>query len=472
MLSRRHFLKIAAGAMSSLAWPENRRQAACQEMKPPDLALILLADLHSGYGNTAQLLHAVRAVVREHEAHCPVQILINGDIFEGGNIVAARNGGLIDFALLDELTRLAPVSVAIGNHDSDLFDPAEFVAQVTRRGARIVTDIVDPRTGQLYGEPSAQFKAAGGQTVRLAAMGTPSMFTYPEKYRACYRVPPPGVYAKEHLGKLFVGSDLNIALVHARLEDDQAVLPFAGSPCIVYGGHEHLRFTHREPGGLHLQSGAWSHSFVAVTARFTAGGAAELHSEDFLMDRQGPADAPMAALIQREMALHLTAEDNRTLGALPEALDLDHAVLFAAEAVRRASGADVAFLGHTTFGDGLPAGPVTAYDLSSFVRFDGPMAGAEVDGATLIDTILPRTNQFGDYPYERRIGDYLYASAIEPKRDRRYKIVVNAFVASAPALTEAYFGTAQMKWKPVPDVKLKAAVIAALGSGREKTAAK
>ena len=54
---------------------------------------------------------------------------------------------------------------------------------------------------------------------------------------------------------------------------------------------------------------------------------------------------------------------------------------------------------------------------------------------------MPLTNQYGNFPYAQRTGDFLYttatASGIDPARN--YRCIVNSFAASA-----AYFGS------PVP----------------------
>lgn len=447
---------------SSAAVLGSRELAWSEGAAAPDIVFILMADLHSGYAYTAALLAAVREAVRAHERAAPVRIVINGDLFEGGNVLASRSGGAIDFALLEALARLAPVTVTIGNHDSDLFDPAEFVRQAEKRGAVVVSNIVDPRMGEVYGQPGQEFRVANGtRLVRLAAMGTPHLGTYPEKFRACYAIPAPVDFARKSLGALLEGADLRVALVHSRFTDDLAVLPCAGRPCLLHGAHEHLRFAHLAPGVLHLQSGAWSSAFSVAEVRFTAGGA-QMRSRDVLLNRQSPPDAGLAALIGRERAAWLKEDDLRPIGEIAESLNLEKAVLFAAEAIRAATGADAAFLGHTTFGDGLPAGPITAVDLAAFVRFDGGLSVATVDGATLAGTILPRVNQFADFPYERRTGDFLHTTPLDPIPGRRYRIVVNAYAVATPAAQRAYFGTDAIQFTAVPELKLKSITASAI----------
>ena len=62
-----------------------------------------------------------------------------------------------------------------------------------------------------------------------------------------------------------------------------------------------------------------------------------------------------------------------------------------------------------------------------------------ITGAMLADTILPMTNQFGDFPDARRTGDFLYSTARNLDRSRTYKVVVNSFAAHNAANLHEYF---------------------------------
>ena len=162
--------------------------------------------------------------------------------------------------------------------------------------------------------------------------------------------------------------------------------------------------------------------------------------------------------------MFLTEADLKPVGRLPAELALDDAALFAAQAVRKAADADIGFLSHTTFGDGLPAESITTFDLASFVRFDGGFARAAINGAMIADTILPMTNQFGDFPYARRTGDFLYSTARTVDRNRTYKVVVNSFATRNTASLQEYFGTADLAFEPVPELQLKSTIGAALAA--------
>ena len=77
---------------------------------------------------------------------------------------------------------------------------------------------------------------------------------------------------------------------------------------------------------------------------------------------QAPAILSPASLSPREDACeqHLDPADRSVLGRLAASMPLDRSVLRAAEWVREAADAQIGLLSHTTFGDGLPAGPVSA----------------------------------------------------------------------------------------------------------------
>jgi 5'-nucleotidase / UDP-sugar diphosphatase len=216
--------------------------------------------------------------------------------------------------------------------------------------------------------------------------------------------------------------------------------------------------------GLHIHGGYWSNGLAAVGVSFVDGGGVRIEAQQIQLTRTSPQDPDLASLIASERSALLTEADLKPLGRLPIELALDDAALFAADAVRRAAGADIGLLSHTTFGDGLPASSITAFDLASFVRFDGGFTAGLIDGALLADTILPITNQFGDFPYARRTGDFLYSTAGKVDRNRIYKVVANSFATHSAANLDTYFGTANLAFEPVPALRLKSTMSAALAA--------
>jgi 5'-nucleotidase/UDP-sugar diphosphatase len=233
----------------------------------------------------------------------------------------------------------------------------------------------------------------------------------------------------------------------------------------LHGGHDHLRLAQKlGTSALHIHSGHWSNGLAAVRVSFTGSAGVRIEAQQIQLTRESPQDPDLALLIARERSALLGEADLKVLGRLPAELALDDAALFAADAVRKAAGADIGFLSHTTFGDGLPAGPVTAFDLASFVRFDGGFTSALIDGAKLADAILPTTNQFGDFPYARRTGDFLYSTARSVDRNRTYKVAVNSYATLNAANLDAYFGAADLAFAPIPSLRLKSTISAALAA--------
>jgi 2',3'-cyclic-nucleotide 2'-phosphodiesterase (5'-nucleotidase family) len=466
-LTRRAFGK-GAGAASAMAvapswlWGSN----------PPDVVLILMADLHSGYAYTPALLESVKTVI-SNSPYSQVRIVVNGDIFEAGNFLSSANTGnpgWLDLAMLRSFANLAPTTVTLGNHDGDLFDPEVFVADLAAIAAgapdslQLVSDLGDTRKNNaLYGQATTSFLARG-YVVKVSAIGTAGN-SYANN--ALYYRPNPAAYAASLFPAFYTPSDFHLALVHSGFVSDTTVLPSLTAPFLLHGGHDHLRFTQplANGQGLHVHSGYWSNGIAVVGLTFGSAGV-QIKPVQIQLSRTSPADTTLAAAVAAAKATYLNAGNNPVIGTTTQAYDLDTAVLRAVEVVRRAADADIGFLSHTTFGDGLPQGTVTRLDLNAFVRFISTFATANISGAALLANVLPRCNQYGTFPYARRTGDFLYttASGIDPSRT--YRCVVNAYAASS-----AYFGS------PVPGfvtgtsdpqiatLELRAAVAQALATG-------
>jgi hypothetical protein len=178
-----------------------------------------------------------------------------------------------------------------------------------------------------------------------------------------------------------------------------------------------------------------------------------------------PAEANLAALIRETFAEHLTAEETVVVGRTAQPLGPTEAAKFAVEAARAAANADVALIGGTTFGAGLPRGEVTRFALDASVRFDGTLWAAEVEGAHL-KRILARANQGPDTPFAERAGENLVAVGrplAELIAGQRYRFVTTDWIAKNP---KDYLGENPPALVEQPHLRLKAAVIGALQQER------
>lgn len=415
--------------------------------------LIILSDLHSAYERMAELLQAVQA--RVAAASRPQVILFNGDLFEVGNVVAARSGGEADWAFLGALTKLAPTVFNIGNHEPDFDnDLAHFVEKARSLGVTVLSNITDKRSDKPYTDASATL-SAGGLTLSIAALGTNAINTYPKATREMIAVPQPVEWAKANLPSMLKGNSVNIVLSHAGVIADRDILPMLPDGTLMIGGHDHLTLVHEQGKTRYVHTGSWA-SLMTVATIAAPGAAASL--ERIAIERGGPAAPDLKSAIAAVLEKHLTAEDRSVVARTKAPLTLGETARFAAAAIAAKAGADIGFIGHTSFGTGLPKGEVSRFDYNAALRFEGKIMKAEVDAATLA-AILARCNQDGDVPLSARTGDFLYSAPTLAPGKQSYIIACNDWSAIN---RKAYFGREDLAFAEVPDVKLKALVIEAL----------
>jgi len=412
--------------------------------------VLMLSDLHSAYGRLAPLLETMRRVVRRDRA--PSLILLNGDLFEHGNVVAQRTGGSLDWAFIEALTRLAPVVINLGNHDADLVDDqAKTIARARALGVTVLSNIVDVRTGR----PAATARATLdlGFPVHLIGLATNSLDTYPKDIRPTLSVPAPVAWAQANLPKAPPDDGLLIVMSHAGLPADKLILPAIPDGTLFFGGHDHLAFDHVQGRTRYLHTGAWGEPLsVATIDRLDR--TAPIRVARRHVDPAGPADPALAALVAATLKAHLTPAETAVVARIPKALSLGDTGRRVAAIMAQAAGADVGFMGHTTLGTGLPAGDLTQYAYDAVVRFDGTMMRAEVSAAVLAD-ILSRANQDGDLPLARRTGDFVYGAPLRSAAKARYGIVTTDWCAKRQ---KGYFGREDLVFTEVPGLRVKAAI--------------
>ena len=414
--------------------------------------VLAMSDLHSAYERTGQLLAALEAEIAGSDV--PHLIAIDGDVFEHGNVVSVRSGGAIDWAFLGELPKLAPTVVNLGNHDNDLTpDLHEVVARMRALGILVVSNIVDARTGQPYAE-AAVTVPLGQRSLRIVGAGTDSLNTYPKASRDWLSIPAPGDWAKANLARLLDGADLVLVMSHAGVAGDRDILPLLPDGALMIGGHNHLLFQHQQGRSAYAHTGSWSNAYTTATlyddGRIAVGSTA--------VDLKAAASPRIANLIATTLATHLTDEEKAVLGVSPRALTLGETGRAVAAAMAEAAGAQAGFIGHTTLGTGLPAGPVTRYAFDAVVRFDGKLMVAEVPAERLAG-FMARANQDRPMPLAERSGDFLYGAASDVAGKPTVRLVTTDWCAMNQA---EYFGAEDLIFTETPEARVKAAAIAGL----------
>ena len=447
--SRRRFLHMTGALALAPSLTAARTAPARGDLVGRVLAI---SDMHSAYERTSQLLAAFEAEVKSRDV--PHVIAINGDIFEHGNVVSVRSQGAIDWAFLAALPGIAPTVVNLGNHDNDLTtDLAEVVARMRSLGIQVVTTIADIRTQAGYAQPVATLPF-GHRTLRVVGIATDSVNTYPQATRHLLSIPSPDDWVKANLAGLLQGADLTMVMSHAGVVPDREILPLLPDGALMIGGHNHLLFQHQGEHIAYAHTGSWTNAYTV--AEFHSDGAPTAASRTVALD--APTSAPLTDLIDATLAQHMTETDRTVLGQGQRALSLGDTGRQVAQGMAVAAQADAGFIGHTTLGTGLQAGPVTRYAFHAIVRFDGKLMVAEVSRQQF-DAIMARANQDRPVALADRSGDFLYGSGAPNPGKATVAIATTDWCARNQA---EYFGTTDLAFREVPSAGIKAISVGAL----------
>lgn len=423
----------------------------------PAAWVILIGDSHSAYDRLPQLVAAVDGL-RAASPGSPGAVLINGDSMEYNNIVARRTAGAVDFAAAAALARRVPVVLNLGNHEPEFFDVAETVARLRAAGLRVISGTArDRASGRPFAEAATDLTLGPARLV-IAGLTTDQLSTYRLALRPGLDLADPVVWGRARLPELLRGAPVPVVLSHAGLKADRELLAVVPPGTLFAGAHDHLRFIHRPGATTYVHSGSWLEGF-SLARLFPEGNGWRWDVSWVPLPVDAPADPEIASLVQATLARELTAEETAVVGRTARALAPADAARFAVEAARRAAGADVALIGATTFGAGLPAGDVTRFAFDACVRFDGTLFTAELEGSAVL-ALLRRANQGPDTPFAERSGENLVVTTggpIEP--GRTYRLVTTDWVARNAA---RYLGNPAPALREQPSLRLKAAVVAAL----------
>lgn len=430
--------------------------AAAAQAAETRAIFVAVGDQHSAYARTAQFVAHVDRLKRENPT-IPFAVLIDGDVFEQGNVVAKRSAGVVDFAMMAALARRAPTIVNLGNHEPEFFDVAATVARIQATGAIAIGNLAEHATGELFAPASTRLRLGEMEFV-VAGLSTDALAQYRAAIRPSLDLSVPAIWARERFPEIFQNAPLKIIMSHAGLRLDRDTFPYVPDGTLFVAAHDHTQFIQRLGNTVYLQSGSWNSHF-SIARLVLDQGAALWQVEQTAIRETDPADPELTALIRETLHENLKPEDLRPVGETSTALTRTDAALFVVEAVRRAAGVDAAFIGNTTFGDGLPAGAVSRVALDACVRFDGSIWVAEISGARL-QQLMAAANQSPDTPFDQRQGEYQFAAG--PKSiaaEKTYRIATNDWGVNNRA---RYFGAEEIWFIEKPGLRLKAILASAL----------
>lgn len=438
---------VAAPALAALPRPLRADAHGGAEV----LALSI-ADLHSPYARLPQMLAEIDRII--DESGLPVVFVLNGDSFERGNVAALRSGGAVDIAFWEALVRRAPTILNLGNHETALVDDmATTVARAEAAGLHVIGNLIDNRRGRFFA-PYATRVHAGGMRIGALGLAATNPFVYRAPVRGTLEFLDPASFAAETFAPVAEGNDVALMLSHAGVAADQAIVPTMPGNVAMIGAHDHLSFIHDADTAPYVHGGSWGSLLTVIGLARGQRPTVETRAIGVEM----AADAPLREMIAATLAEHLTPEETIVIGTTEVARDLPASILFATEAVRAATDADIAMLGHTTFGQPLPLGEVTRYDFDAYIRFDGDLRVVEVTGAELT-AMLGRANQHLAASLDQRTGDFVHAAQIDVDPSATYRLAVNGWTATNQG---AYLGREDLAFAPVEGLMLKQVVADAL----------
>lgn len=445
VIDRRLMIKGSAAALVSMALAP-----AAQAQRPFDAVLLTISDLHAPYSRLPALLETIRRL--KSEAGVPSALLLNGDIFERGNVVCQRSGGAADWAFLAAVAAEMPVVVNLGNHETAILDDmATFMARADQAGIRVISNLIDRRTGRFFA-PVSDRLGLGGIDISLLGLAATNPFVYRPPVRDTLTFLDTAQFVADTFEDSSADTDLKLIMSHAGVTSDKTYIDTLPAGTIIQGAHDHLDIDVVRNGVTYFHGGSWGAKIGMLSLTKGADGIQTAYQTKSI--EPGGGDAELSALIDTQKAEHLTAEDREIIATIPSAMDMHTSILLATDAMRNATDADVAMIGHTTFGAPLAAGPLTRFDFDAFVRFGGGLKVAEISGEDLA-AILTRSNQFAAQTLEGRTGDYVHVAKIDLDRSKTYRLAVNAWTAINQT---AYLGTKDLPFEDVEGLELKAVI--------------
>jgi len=426
----------------------------------PDVVFVNIADTHSAYDSYPVLLAAIEELAESYAAETQMVFLFNGDLFELGVVVASRSEGAADWAFLERLGALGDVIINVGNHEFDFISPFDFVAAARQSGAVVIGTVGTTETPELT--PVSTDIVAGTEVIRIVGVGTDQANTYPQSIRDSLEIPAPVDWVVENWSDVVAGADYTVLASHAGLASDVEILDSIGgddSILFAVGAHDHLTIRESVNGTVYMHNGFRGERFNVTELYRTPTGFVTEFRDVVTASLEGY-DEALSALISELREQHLTEEDLAVVGTIRQDFTVLEAARWATEEVRSFTGADAAFLNHSSFGAGLPAGPLPRYRFDQFMRFDNDVMRARVDSETM-RTILARANQHEQTDVRRRTGDFLYTNSDIQVRDGQvYDIVTSSWVA-LDFNQMRYLGTT-VEFEQIPGITTKEILIQAM----------
>ncbi len=446
LLTRREFIKLGSAGLAGLALAGCSTSISDQTRNR--LHIICMADLHSAHESLPRISGMIHQL--NDTTSVPILILINGDIFEAGNVVALRSQGSLEWKFLERLQQVAQVVVNVGNHEGALEDDlTEVVERMQNLGIRVVSNIFETSTETLLAEPFTTVQP-GGREVRIAGIATDDASTYREIHRNRWTFPDAEAYAADQIASILDAEMLNIVMDHDGILSDQAMKNSLPDGTLLLGGHDHLRLINLQDSFIGLHSGWWGAIVDQVTVTFEDDRHTfELRTYELTPD--SPKDLTLLQAVQQAENEHLSSNEREVVAVTASPRDQIETMEACVGLLHQATETDCTLLNNTTFGAALPQGNIRRHDMNAVIRFDSGMMQTEVSGAQL-ETIRGTANQQNMTNWTQSAGEYVLGPFPETiDANEVYTLSVNAWIA-LDFNQQRFLGLSGLSFSPVPDL--------------------
>ena len=312
-----------------------------------------------------------------------VVLLDAGDAIGDTMIAAETEGG----AVIEMMNALGYDAMVVGNHEPDFTAETLRARMAEARFPVLGANIINRSTGESFTTPYI-IRDVNGVRIGILGLAYPNTpLTSTRKNIEGLRFRGAVETAREYVPRLrHEGAEIIIALTHLGLSADKHLAESVDGIDVIVGGHSHNRMTEslEVRGTVIVQAGAHGSDLGRLDLTIENGRIvsslrtlisitdeeSDREIADLIARQRTPYEEKMNAIVGR--AKTLIARAQTIAGQEPERREEESPAddLFA-DAIREATGAEIAFLPGLGYGVALHPGPISAASLRNLLPHDG-----------------------------------------------------------------------------------------------------
>lgn len=332
-------------------------------------------------------------------------LLDAGDIMTGNLICKKKYEGAYGGALIEMMNMIGYDCMTIGNHEFD--DQGNDLSAIENihkleqlaNFPFLCANMIDS-SGNDFGTPHYEIYEINGLRIGVIGITYHQMLgmASAENLEGFYTTDP-AEKVNEIVGYIDDKTDLLIVLSHLGYENDIELAKHIDNVDVIVGGHSHTRLTEPDKvnGVLIVQAGSYNHNLGRLD--LTVAG-------DTVQSYSGRLITPMVEGTQAQPELQALIDSFAVLieteyGAIIGQLDQDWRNAYSEEcnvgdwltdAMRKQTGADIAFLNSGGIRANIPAGPISKKDIFELLPFQNYLETFEVTGEELKSIVQENAN--------------------------------------------------------------------------------